>query len=237
MIKDDRTAERFLLGAIAVVGVLLGLAGAVVVVALTASPLAAVASRVITNLFALDSVQTFWYVTRAAGLVAYLILWLATVWGIAVSSKIFDPYLNRLFSFDFHQVLSLLGIGFISLHVLVLMADKYLPFSLAQVFVPFLSPYRPLWVGVGVIAFYMILLVSITFYLKSRISRPTFRSIHMISYLAFFMAALHGLTAGTDSPLLATQVMYGLTTLVVVFLTAYHIFAALPLARQTARNE
>jgi sulfoxide reductase heme-binding subunit YedZ len=103
--------------------------------------------------------------------------------------------------------------------------------------VPCFAPYRPLWVGIGVIAFYMILLVSITFYLKSRISRSTFRSIHMISYLAFVMSALHGLMAGTDSPLLATRLMYGLTTMVVAFLTAYHIFAALPLARQAAKSK
>ena len=68
--------------------------------------------KVLSKLFATNSVQTMWYVTRAAGLTAYLLVWLSTVWGLGVSSKIFDPVLQRVFTYDFHQFLSLLAIGF-----------------------------------------------------------------------------------------------------------------------------
>ncbi len=175
------------------------------------------------KLFAASSVQAMWYVTRAAGLISYLLLWLSTVWGLAVSNKVLDPVLHRAFTYDFHQFLSLLAIGFIVLHIVVLLADQYLPFSVAQVLVPFAAPYRPVWVGLGQIALYLTLLVSITFYLRKRIGQKTFRTIHLLSYLAFIGAALHGLLSGTDSPLITVRLMYFGTTLVVIFLTVYRI--------------
>lgn len=140
-----------------------------------------------------------------------------------MSSKVFEPWLNRVFSYDFHQFLSLLSIGFIILHVGVLLADRYLPFSLTQILVPFIDSYRPIWVGIGIIAFYLVLLVSVTFYVRGRIGHRAFKTIHYVSYLAYSSAVVHGLFAGTDSPLLATRSMYAVTALVVVFLTVYHI--------------
>src|SRR5512135_2963242 len=105
-------------------------------------------SSTLFNLFAANSVQIWWYITRAAGLIAYLLLWLSTAWGLAVTSKIFDPLLQRHYTYDFHQFISLLAIGFLILHISVLVLDHYLPFSVFQVLVPFTSSYRPLWVGV-----------------------------------------------------------------------------------------
>jgi sulfoxide reductase heme-binding subunit YedZ len=192
-----------------------------VVYLLSQSPLGPVLGSSLNQLFAVDSVQLMWYITRAAGLTGYVLLWLSTAWGLAVSSKIFDKLLHRAYTYDFHQFISLLAIGFILLHIAVLMADRYLPYTLAQVLVPFLSPYRPIWVGVGVLAFYLTLLVTVTFYLRSRIGTKTFRAIHILSLVAFLGAAVHGFFSGTDSPLLATQVLYAGTFLSVIFLTSY----------------
>jgi predicted ferric reductase len=185
------------------------------------SPSGAVLSSTLNQIFALDSVQVMWYITRAAGLTAYVLLWLSTAWGLAVSSKILDLFLHRTFTYDFHQFISLLAIGFIFLHIAVLMADRYLPYTLAQILLPFLSPYRPLWVGIGVIGFYLTLLVTVTFYLRSRIGVRTFRAIHGLSLIAYLAATVHGFFAGTDSPLLATELIYAGTFLVTVFLTSY----------------
>jgi sulfoxide reductase heme-binding subunit YedZ len=189
---------------------------------------------VLDQALAANSTQVTWYVTRAAGLTAYLLVWLSTVWGLAVSNKIFDPVLHRAFTYDFHQFISLLAIGFIVIHMVVLLADQYLPFSVAQILVPFTADYRPVWTGLGTIAMYLTLIVSITFYIRRWIGQKTFRVIHLVSYLAFFGAAAHGLLAGTDSPLWTVQAMYIGTTLVVVFLTAYRIFMSVQAKRQRA---
>ncbi len=189
---------------------------------------------VLDQALATSSTQVTWYVTRAAGLTAYLLVWLSTVWGLAVSNKIFDPVLHRAFTYDFHQFISLLAIGFIIVHMVVLLADQYLPFSVAQILVPFTSTYRPVWTGLGTLAMYLIAIVSITFYIRRWIGQKTFRAIHLVSYLAFIGTALHGLLAGSDSPLWTVQAMYIGTTLVVVFLTAYRIFMSAQAKRQRA---
>jgi predicted ferric reductase len=172
-------------------------------------------------LFAIDSTQLWWYVTRSAGILAYLLLWLSTVWGLAVPSKIISPVLDQTYTFDFHEFISLLSIGFALLHIIVLSLDRYLPYSTLQILIPFLSPYRPLWVGIGVISFYIIVLVTVTFYLRSRIGMKNFRAIHVLSLLGYLGITLHGLYAGTDSPLLSMQWLYRGTGLVVIFLTIY----------------
>lgn len=193
------------------------------------SAILALFGRLFDALLATSSVQALWYATRAAGILAYLLLWLSTAWGLAVSSKIFDPLLERFFTYDMHQFISLLALGFIALHVIVLLADQYLPFSIAQILVPFVAPYRPLWVGVGVIGFYLALLVSGTFYIRNHIGYRTFRVIHYASYGAYLVALAHGWLAGTDSPLWSVQWMYAVTALVAIFLFVYRmVMAAFP---------
>jgi predicted ferric reductase len=172
-------------------------------------------------LFAADSVQIWWYVTRSAGIMAYLLLWLSMVLGLAVSSKYMDKMLDRMFTYDFHQFISLLSVAFLLVHILVLLLDRFLPYSLAQILVPFLSPYRPVWVGIGVIAFYVTLLVTVTFYMRKQIGMKAFRVIHILSLLGYAGGLFHGIYAGTDSVLPAMQILYKLTGLVVLFLTLY----------------
>jgi len=232
--ESDWISTRLLL---VLTGVLLGLIALVLValiVLVTGLPVTQLMGQALNALFAVSSVQALWYVTRAAGLLAYLLLWLATAWGIAMSNKMVEPVLQGIFTYDFHQFLSLLAIGFVVLHVAVLLADRYLPFSIAAILVPFVAPYRPVWVGIGVIGFYLTLLVSVTFYIRRHIGMKAFRAIHLISYAAYVFAAIHGLMAGTDSPLLTTQLMYAGTTLVVVFLTTYRI--VMPLINNPSRK-
>ncbi len=224
--KPERESRWWTIALIALVAVLAIMIVSLIGLAFGYSPIEFV-SKAFNKLFAADTVQAMWYITRAAGLTAYLLLWLSTVWGLAVTSKVFDPILQRMFTYDFHQFLSLLAIGFVILHIVVLLADQYLPFTVAQVLVPFIAPYRPVWVGVGIIGLYLTLLVTITFYIRRYIGQRSFRAIHYASFIAFLAAAAHGLFAGTDSALGSTQAMYLVTTLVAVFLTAYRIFAVL----------
>jgi predicted ferric reductase len=211
-------------------------AGALSYLVVASSSLGSILGSSLNQLFAIENVQLMWYITRSAGLTAYVLLWLSTAWGLAVSSKIFDDLLHRTFTYDFHQFISLLAVGFIFLHIAVLMADRYLPYTLAQVLVPFLSPYRPLWVGIGVLAFYLTMLVTVTFYLRNRIGSKTFRSIHVLSLVAFLGAAIHGFFSGTDSSLWVTQWMYAGTFLSVIFLTSYWLIEKL-LRKQTRNSQ
>ena len=185
--------------------------------------LLALQTETIQSFFALDSVHIWWYITRAAGLMGYLLFWLSTVWGFAVGSKIFDSFLERVFTFDFHEHLSLLSLGFLILHVLVLLVEKVEPLSLAEILVPFISAYRPFWTGIGIISFYLTILVTVTFYIRKWLSMKTFRTIHYLSVAAYFGSLLHSVYAGTDTTLTWVQWMYGGTTLITVFFMAYWV--------------
>ena len=101
------------------------------------------------------------------------------------------------------------------------MLDRYLPFSVWQVLIPFIGTYRPLWVGLGVIGLYIFLLVTVTFYLRQSIGTKAFRSIHLLSLAGYLGATLHGLFAGTDSALPAARLIYFGTFSVIMFLTVY----------------
>ena len=218
---------------LSIIGVVVGvLGGAIALMFLIPGfPLTDLVMRLFNWLFALDTVQAMWYITRAAGLIAYLLLWLSTAWGLAVSSKIFDDLFHRAFTYDMHQFISLLAIGFTILHIVVLFADQYLPFTIAQVLIPFIAPYRPIWVGIGIIGMYLTLLVTVTFYIRQWIGQKTFRVIHLASFAAYAGVTIHGLMAGTDSALLVTQLIYAGTALSIVFLTVYW-FVMLPRRKQ-----
>jgi predicted ferric reductase len=218
--KQERTYSTLqvvvsIVGTFIVVGLILFVA----VLAMT--PVGQSLGTFLSWLFAANSVQTWWYVTRASGIIAYLLLWFSTILGLAVTSKYLDGMLDRLFTYDFHEFISLLAIVFTLVHVLVLTLDKYLPYTFAQILVPFISPYRPFWVGVGVISFYLIVLVTVTFYLRNKIGKRAFRTIHYLSLLSYIGVTLHGYYSGTDTALPSMKILYDVSGLAVLFLTVY----------------
>lgn len=178
----------------------------------------------INNALALDNTHVFWFITRSAGIMAYLLLWLSTLWGLAVAAKPLDKVLPRLFTFDAHEYLSLLALAFTGIHVIALLFDSYAPFSVIQLFIPFAATYRPLWTAFGIVGLDLAALATITFYLRQRIGGKTFRVLHYSSFIAYFGATVHGIFSGTDSGLAATQLMYLETGLVVIMFTIYYLW-------------
>ena len=193
--------------------------------------------ELITNPLALNSPQLWWYANRASGLTAFLLLWLSNVWGFVVGSRLFKSILSTHNSLAFHELLSLLALGFSAAHAAVLLIDRTQPFPLNELFVPFVSRYRPIWIGVGIIAFYIMVLVTFTFYIRRWISLPVFRVIHVLSLLTYFMAAAHGLFAGTDSSVPGVLLMYKISLLVTVFLVVYWAFTTVPIEEQEMEEE
>lgn len=218
----ERAAARTLPGLI-VLMVAVAVVAALVFIALVLSANAATAPATsgLASFLGLGTTQAWWYVTRAAGIMAYLLTWWSTIWGLGLASRLFHPAVEGAQSYDFHEFVSLLALGFMILHAAVLMVDRFLPFSLAQVLVPFTSTYRPFWVGLGVIGFYVFLLVTVTFYLRRSIGARAFRAIHVLSLLGYVGATLHGLLAGTDATFSAAKGIYAGTFLAVVFLGVY----------------
>ena len=219
--KSESAIDKIIRGVFLVALLLFFWALMVAFVLILQTPAGSNLSQAMSSLFALDSVQMWWYVTRAAGLTGYFLMWLSMAWGLAIANKILSPAVEGTFTYDFHEFLSLLGIGFIVLHIVVLYFDRFLPFNVLQTLIPFIDSYRPFWVGLGIIGFYLFLLVAVTFYMRKTVGMQAFRSIHALSLIGYLGATLHGLFAGTDSALWMTKLLYAITFIVIVFLTAY----------------
>jgi hypothetical protein len=167
--------------------------------------------------------KSFWYLSRAAGFVAYLLLWGSVVWGLLLSSKIGQGRLRPPALFDAHRFLSYIALGFAFFHGLVLIGDRYLSFPLNAVLVPFASVYKPTLVAAGQLALWLSLLVSLSFLVQKRIGRRAWRSLHYASFAAYSLALMHSIWLGSESYLLVVKAMYLLTAEAVIFLTAYRI--------------
>ncbi len=175
-----------------------------------------------------DGSHAFWYVARAGGIVAYLLLWLATCWGIIMSSKVTKGYIRVPESFALHEYLPILGVVFAAIHALALLGDSYIGFDLWQLLVPFASSYEPFWTGLGSLTFYIFLALIASFYLRKQIGQKVWRAFHFTSYLAFLIALLHGMMAGSDSGTFGMQALYLVTGGFSLYLVYYRMLSYSP---------
>ena len=84
---------------------------------------------------------SFWYLSRATGFVAYLLLWGSVTWGLLLSSGTGRGWMRPPLLLDAHQFHSALGEGFACFHGLVLMRDRYVNYPLRPVILPFGGSY------------------------------------------------------------------------------------------------
>jgi len=153
------------------------------------------------------SPQFWWFLTRASGIVAWLMLTASVIWGIVLSTKAFPEQRRPAWLLDLHRWLGGLTVSFVAIHLLALVADNYVSFGLAALFVPFASAWKPVPVALGVVAFWLLVAAEITSLLMRRLPRRIWRWIHLSSYAVFLLASLHAAFAGTDT----SQWLYQLT--------------------------
>jgi predicted ferric reductase len=171
-----------------------------------------------------DAPKAYWYLSRASALVAYGLLWLSMLLGLSITNKLARLWPGGPVAFDLHEYASWLGLAFALFHALILMGDHYINYSLVQVFMPFASTgYKPVWVGLGQLGFYLMALVTLSFYVRKQIGAKTWRLIHYASFAMFLLALIHGLLSGTDTSVPAVVGMYWLTGGSFLFLLVYRI--------------
>jgi predicted ferric reductase len=173
-----------------------------------------------------------WITSRLTAFVAYLALTGSVVYGLLLSTKILDAIAHRPVSFALHQDLAAVGLGLAGVHGALLALDRTIHFTLLDLLVPFASPYRPVAVGLGQIALYVVLLVTVSFYARRRIGTRSWRMLHYLTFLAFAGATAHGILAGTDTTQPWAFAIYTVSAIAVVFLTTYRIVLGLAAARE-----
>ncbi len=143
--------------------------------------------------------HAYWYLTRGTGVVALLFVTAAVVIGIIASLRVGGRRSPRFVVAGLHRNISLLTVAFIVVHVVTTVLDAYAPIKLVDAVVPFISSYRPVWLGLGALAFDIILALIITSLVRVRLGLKTWRFIHWFAYACFPIAVVHALGTGSDA--------------------------------------
>ena len=170
-----------------------------------------------------NSSTPLWYATRATGLVALVLLTVSMMLGLLSSVRFQRPAWPRFVTLGLHRNVTLLALGFTVVHVLTTVLDSFVSIPLPDAFVPFISSYRPIWVGLGAIAFDLMIALVITSLLRTRLGQRSWRLVHWSAYLCWPVAVLHGLGTGTDTPVAWVLVLTACCVLAVAVLTLWRL--------------
>lgn len=158
------------------------------------------------------SPQLPWFIARAAGVVAWLLMTASVLWGIVLATKAFPSRRRPAWLLDLHRWLGGLTVAFLAVHLGALAIDDYVSFGLADLFLPGAASWHRGAVALGVIAFWVLIVVQLTSMMMRKMPRRRWRAVHLTSYAAFWLTSLHASFAGTDR----TNVMYRVTSLVAI---------------------
>jgi len=142
--------------------------------------------------------QLLWLTSRVAALTAFFVLAAALVTGQALRSAMFEGAMRNRELSSLHRFLTICWVPFVLLHVVTITIDSVARVSPIDLVIPFRVAYAALPVGLGAIGFDLLLIVTVTSYLRRRLDPTTWRWLHRLSYVMFGVFALHALLAGSD---------------------------------------
>jgi len=169
--------------------------------------------------------QIWWFTSRAAGIVAWVLLSISVIIGMSISTR--DA--RRLptgWPLDLHRFMSMLSLTFLGIHLAALVPDNFIHFGLAELFVPMLSEWQPGSVAWGIVAFWLVVTVEVTSLIRSRLPYRLWRSIHMLSFGVWVTSTVHLFLAGTDVSNMAFRVVQTVVIATVVVLFGRRLFVA-----------
>ena len=98
-----------------------------------------------------------------------------------------------------HGTLSLAAVAVLPWRLLVTsVLDPFAPLRLTDAVIPFTGRYRPVWVGLGAVAFDLLVVVVVTSLLRRRIGARAWRGVHWAAYACWPPALAHTLGTGSD---------------------------------------
>ncbi|MDP4084309.1 MAG: ferric reductase-like transmembrane domain-containing protein [Bacillota bacterium] len=140
-----------------------------------------------------------WYIIRATGTVAYLLLYLAVLTGLfSMVQKKRKKKINGLI--HLHEALSNWSLILTCGHLGILLIDSYFPFKLYEILVPFASGYEIISMAMGSIAFYFLIITIFTSKFRKKIGYQRWRKFHSLNPILYILVTFHGLLSGTDFP-------------------------------------
>ncbi|HEY5429982.1 MAG TPA: ferric reductase-like transmembrane domain-containing protein [Solirubrobacteraceae bacterium] len=140
-----------------------------------------------------------WYLTRGTGAVTLILLTVSLALGVGSVRRVHTERVPRLVFDAVHRSVSLLAVAFLAVHVMTSVFDAFAPIQLIDAFIPFVSAYRPAWLGLGAIASDLLIAVALTSVLRRRLGYEAWRVTHWLAYACWPIALVHGLGTGSDA--------------------------------------
>ena len=139
-----------------------------------------------------------WYATRAAGLVALLLLTASTMLGVLTAGRLCTPRWPRFLTVGLHRNIALLAGVFLAVHIATIVLDSYTSIPLTAAFVPFATSYKRFWLALGAVALDLLIALVVTSLARTRLGFRGWRLVHWCGYACWPLAVAHGAGAGTD---------------------------------------
>jgi predicted ferric reductase len=190
---------------------------------------------VLTGPLAALNPQLSWYAARASGLIAWSVVTLSILWGLALSTRLVRRKGIPAWLLDLHKFLGTLSVVFVAVHLLALWADNYVYFGPREMLVPFASAWRPGAVAWGIAATYLLVAIQLTSWTMRRLPRRLWHAVHVTSIPMFVLSTVHGFTSGADNTNLAVEWVALTGGLLVFFLVTFRVLAP-SRASRTARG-
>ena len=143
--------------------------------------------------------QILWFAARGAGIVSLLLFTAVVALGVLTVTRWQSAAWPRFLTVGLHRNLALLSVVFLGTHIVTAIADPATALGVVAATIPFASSYRPFGVGLGVIAFDLLVAVTASSLIRDRIGRRTWRLIHWSAYAAWPLALVHGIESGSGS--------------------------------------
>ncbi len=150
-----------------------------------------------------------WYIVRASGLVAGIALVVLMLSGIGSVTGHSFKFLEPLTAWATHRALGIVLAVSMGTHMIMLLFDHFIPFTIPSLLVPWVSQYKPvtlfgihfgsLYVAMGILAFYGALAIVLTSLLWIDKKPKIWKTLHICSYGVIALVFFHALFMGTDT--------------------------------------
>lgn len=143
-----------------------------------------------------------WLAIRATGVTAWGLLTAVVVWGLLLRTRLLGGAVKPPTLLGMHRWLGALALGFLAVHMALLVVDPVVAFTIPQLFIPGLASWEPLAVSMGILAMWLMVPVSVVGRIRQRLGRSgakIFARTHLIAYSAWPLATAHYVFAGTDA--------------------------------------
>jgi sulfoxide reductase heme-binding subunit YedZ len=169
--------------------------------------------------------KLLWYTTRGAGAVTLLLFSAVVVLGLLTTARFRARGWPRFVTAALHRDISLLALVFLALHIVTAVVDPFTHLGIVAATVPFGSYYRTFWLGLGTVAFELMLAIVATSLLRHLVGARAWRIVHWLAYLSWPVAVLHGVGTGTDSSTRWMLAVTGVSVAAVLGALAWRVVA------------